>query len=268
MANISDHQTAGITNAYKLLKNRFNQILHKNASLGRSQKFLQQRFDQVSQENRRLCRELQRQQENCNAMARDVGRISTEKSQIYAELENAKFQREVGDLVLDQCHDEINEHKKALERERFQKDLGELLLDQYRDEIEEQKKTLSEKEEHIEACKQSVAAAYSEISTLRAQILYLKQRLAVGEEDICTLACKLENSNGETARQRTIVAKVEKERKEAMDGCYYYQTQIGKLKATYDELESRVNALSTESSIEASGARQRRRAKRRRRRHV
>lgn len=264
----SDAYTAGITNAYRLLKDRFNQILHKNASLGRSQKSLRQRFDQVSQDSRNIRRELQRQQDDYHILARDLGQMVTEKSQIYAELESEKFKRDLGDLVLNQCHDEISDHKKALEKEKLQKELSELLLDQYRDEVEEQKKDLSEKEKQADAYQQYITVAHSQITALRAQVLYLKQRMAVGEEDICALTRKLEDSNGETTRQRAIIAKLEKERGEAMDGCRYYHTQISKLKVTYDELEARVNALSIGNSVGASKRKYRRREKRRNGHHI
>lgn len=260
--------TAGVTNAYRLLKDRFNQILRNNASLGRSQKSLRKRCDQISQDNCNIRWELQRQQEDYQNLTRDLSQIVTEKSQIYAELEGEKFKRELGDLVLNQCHDEINEHKKALEREKLQKELSELLLDQYRDEVEEQKKDLGEKEKQADVYQQCIATAHGQITALRAQVLYLKQRMAVGEEDICALARKLEDSNGETTRQRAIIAKLEKERGEAMDGCRYYHSQISKLKATYDELEARVNALSVESSVGASKRRHRRREKQRNRHRI
>ncbi|KPM41091.1 hypothetical protein AK830_g5498 [Neonectria ditissima] len=217
----SDAYTAGITTAYKLLKRHFNQMLRKNQSLGRSQKSLKQKLEEASLDNTKIRLELQRQQTTYNRLVGEIGRISTQKSELYGKLENEKFQR----------------------------DLAELILDSYRDEIEEHKKRLSEKESYIETCEQSVAAACSEISALGAQVSYLKQRVAVGEEDICKLSCKLECIIGERRRQEVINAKLEKERSDAMDGCRYYQSQIGRLKTTYDELEARVNALSVEGEV-------------------
>ncbi|KPA38733.1 hypothetical protein FLAG1_08429 [Fusarium langsethiae] len=150
------------------------------------------------------------------------------------------------------AYDGIKERKEEIEQEVFQKELGELLLSQYRDEIDRQNETLREKEIRIETCKESVTSAYGEISTLGCQVLYWKQRVAVSEDQICKLACELECSKGEITRQNNIIAILQKERSEAMDGCRYYEAQIKRLKATYDELEDRVDALTVSDAIEAN----------------
>ncbi|OBS20242.1 hypothetical protein FPOA_06629 [Fusarium poae] len=254
----NDAYTACITNAYRALKKRFSQILQKNDSLAKNQKSLRRQLDQALRDNRRIRAELCHQQENYDTLAKETGRISMEKSQIYAQLENERFRRELGDLVLNQYQDEIEERKEEIEREVFKKELGDLLLSQYRDEIEEQSKALREKEIHIETCKESVTAAYGEISTLGSQVLYWRQRVVISEDQICKLAGELERNNGEITRQNTLIAILEKERSEAMDGCRYYQAQITKLKATYDELEVRVDALSINNASEVNELKQRR----------
>ncbi|KAF9761131.1 hypothetical protein IL306_003944 [Fusarium sp. DS 682] len=257
-----------MANAYQALKNRFSQIIQKNDSLTKNQKSLRRQLDQAHRENSKIRSERQRLQENYDRLARDLGRISMEKSQVHAQLENERFQRELGDLVLDQYKDEIMERKEEIEREIFKKELSDLLLGQYRDEIEEQNKTLREKELHIASCQESVAAAYRQLSAFGSQVSYWRQRVTLGEDKICKLTSELEHSKGEIRRQNTIIAKLEKERSEAMDGCSYFQTEIRKLKATYNELEIRVDALSAKDVTEADELRKRRAMKQRRRRHT
>ncbi|KAM0187031.1 hypothetical protein ACHAPI_011349 [Fusarium lateritium] len=259
LASPHDPYTACVTNAYRVLKKRFSQILQNNDFLSKNQKSLRRQLDRALRDNRRVRAELRQQQEHYDTLVKDVGRISMEKSQIYAQLDNEKFRRELGDVVLNQYQDEIKERKEELEREVFQKELGELLLSQYRNEIDRQKETLREKEIGIETCKESVTSAYGEISTLGCQVLYWKQRVAVSEDQICKLAYELECSKGEIARQNTIIAILQKERSEAMDGCRYYEAQIKRLKATYDELEDRVDALTVSDAIEANSLKHERR---------
>ncbi|KAM5349331.1 hypothetical protein ACJ41O_005836 [Fusarium nematophilum] len=209
----NDAYTTGITNAYKMMKKRFAQLL-------RSQKFLKQQLEQATQANITIRSELQNQQEIYNRLVEKLGRISSEKSQMHEDFESQKFQKE----------------------------LNELILDQYRDEVLESKSIIGEKDRHIETCTESITAAYGEIAALKAQISYMRQRMCVGEEDIRSLRCQLESSIGESRRQEMIAKGLRKERNDAMDGCMYYQKQIGRLKMTYDDLENRVNALAGEHS--------------------
>ncbi|CVL09315.1 uncharacterized protein FMAN_15479 [Fusarium mangiferae] len=228
----SDVHEACVSNAYKLLKNRFNDILRKNDSLEKSQKLLQRRTDHASRDNRRLRRELNRQQNDCKLLTKEIKSISAEKSQLYAQLEEEKFQKQLGDVFLQQCLDEIGERQQEIREERSKRQVNDLMVDRCRDKIEKQKLELEEKENHLRTCKEAVVVAYSEISMVKAQNRYLEQRLIVGEDNISELNWQLERKNGETARLNIIVAKLEKERSEAMDGCYYLQGQIGKLKTT------------------------------------
>ncbi|KAF5544847.1 hypothetical protein FMEXI_6360 [Fusarium mexicanum] len=237
MAYRSDTHAACVSNAYKLLKNRFNDILRKHDSLEKSQKLLQRRTDQASRDNRRLRRELNRQQNDYKLLVKEIASISAEKSQLYSQLEEEKFQKQLGDLSLQQCLDEIGERQQEIKEERSKRQLNDLMVNRNRNKIEEQKLALEEKENHLRTCKEAIVTAYSGISTLKAQNRYLEQRLVVGEDNICELNWQLERKNGETARLNIVVAKLEKERSEAMDGCHYLQAQIGKLKTTkYREL--------------------------------
>ncbi|KAG8673935.1 hypothetical protein FPOAC1_007254 [Fusarium poae] len=239
-----DTYTTCITSAYKALKRRFSLILQKNDSLTKKEKSLRQQLNQALRDNFQIRGELRRLHESYDILARDAGRISMERSQVYEQLENERFERELGDLVLNQYKDEIKERKQEIEREVFKKELGDLLLAQYRGEIEAQDRAIREKDIHIEAFKASVAAASSEISTLNSEVLNWKRRVTIGEEQILNLARKLEGNNEQITRQNTVIAQLEKERSEAMDGCRYFEAQIGELKTTYHELLLRVNALS------------------------
>lgn len=144
----------------------------------------------------------------------------------------------------------MKERKEEIEREVFKRELSDLLLDQYRYRIEEQDKALKEKDFHVALSKESVAAAYSEISALSSQVLYWKQEVAISEEQIFSLAYKLEGNSGQITRQNSQIAKLEKERREAMDGCRYFEAQIERLKATYDELLLRVDALNAGCNVD------------------
>ncbi|CAM1508782.1 Fc.00g056300.m01.CDS01 [Cosmosporella sp. VM-42] len=215
-----------IHNAYNLLKNRMNQLLlegyrvqRKNGFLQRKQRSLLQELEQASIDNSTIRSELQSQQANYDKVTGELNRITDEKTQIYEELESVKFQRE----------------------------LGELILDQHRDEILEQKKIIGEKEAHIKTGRETIAAAHMEISTLRAQVSYLRELMTVCEGNICSLRCQLESNVG---KERQVISKLEKERNEAIDGCRYYQLLVERLKSTYDELEAKVDALREGSSLE------------------
>ncbi|EWZ78450.1 hypothetical protein BFJ68_g15420 [Fusarium oxysporum] len=253
--------TSCVATAYHALKNRFSQILQKNDSLTKKQRSLRRQLDQAQRENTKIRSERQRLQENYNKLAKDIGRVSTEKSQIYAQLEHERFQRELGDLVLDQYKDEIIERNEVIEREVFKKELSDLLLEQYRGEIEEQKKSLRKNELQIASCGRQVFAFSSQVS-------YWRQRVNLGEDQICKLTSELEHSKGEMHRQNTTIARLEKERREAMDGCSFFQAEIRKLKATYDKLEMRVDALGATDATEPDEPRKRRATKKRRRGHT
>jgi chromosome segregation ATPase len=144
----------------------------------------------------------------------------------------------------------VKERKEEIERQVFKRELSDLLLDQYRDRIEEQDKALKEKDFDVALSKESVAAAYSEISALSSQVLYWKQEVAINEGHIFSLAHKLEGNTGQMTRQNNQIAKLEKERREAMDGCRYFEAQIKRLKATYDELLLRVDALNAGCNVD------------------
>ncbi|KAH7201169.1 hypothetical protein DER44DRAFT_727641 [Fusarium oxysporum] len=240
----NDAYTSCMANAYHALKNRFSQLLQKNDSLTKNQRSLRRQLDQAQRENTKIRNERQRLQVNYDKLAKDMGRLSMEKSQIYAQLEHERFQRELGDLVLDQYKDEIIERNEEIEREVFKKELSDLLLEQYRGEIEEQKKALSEKELRIASCHRQMLTFGSEVS-------YWRQRVNLGENQICKLASELEHSKGEMHRKNTMIARLEKERREAVEGCSSFQAEIRKLKATYDELEMRVDALGATEFTEA-----------------
>ncbi|KAF5709886.1 hypothetical protein FGLOB1_5734 [Fusarium globosum] len=184
-----------------------------------------------------------------------------EKSQIYAQLEREKFQRELGDLVLDQYKDEIIERNREIEREVFKKELSDLLLEQYRGEIEEQKESLRENEHQIASC-------HRQMFTFSSQVSYWRQRVSLGETQICKLTSELEYSKGEMQRQNTVIARLEKERGEAVDECSFFQAEIRKLKATYDELNMRVDALGVTDVTETDEPRKIRATKKRRQQHT
>ncbi|WXC67571.1 hypothetical protein SNK03_013380 [Fusarium graminearum] len=244
----SDASTTCLNSAYKALKRRLRQILQKNDSLVKKQKSLQQQLEQALQSDIQLRCELKHLHETYHKLARDTNRISMEKAQVFEQLEYEKFQRQLGDLILSQYQDEIKERKEDVEREMFKKQLSDLLLDQYRDEIEEQVRTLSQKDNYIKTCKASLAEAHSEISTVNSQMLYLKQRVVVGEEHICDLTRKLEGCNEQITRQDTSIAQHEKERREAIEERRYFEAQITRLKNTYDELARRVEAMDIEGN--------------------
>ncbi|RFN51411.1 hypothetical protein FIE12Z_4322 [Fusarium flagelliforme] len=241
----SDAHTACLASAYKALKKRFSHLLQKNDSLAKKNKSLQQQLDQTLRDNFQIRGELQRLHETYNILAKDIARIKVEKAQLFERLENERFQRELSDLILNQYKDEVKERKEEIEREVFKRELSDLLLDQYRNRIEEQDKALKEKDFDVALSKESVTAAYSEISALSSQVLYWKQEVAINEGHISSLAHKLEGNTGQMTRQNNQIANLEKERREAMDGCRYFEGQIKRLKATYDELLIRVDALNS-----------------------
>lgn len=94
-----------------------------------------------------------------------------------------------------------------------------------------------------------MGTANHEMATLKSQLAYSKQRIEVDEGDITRLRSEVESNLGEMKNQITIVAQLEKERTDAWTGCAYYESQLRRLVSTYDELATRVEALSMNSSI-------------------
>ncbi|KAF5724651.1 hypothetical protein FMUND_616 [Fusarium mundagurra] len=259
--NAYEAYTSCMATAYHALKNRFTQILQRNDSLTKNQRSLRRQLDQAQRENTKIRNERQRLQVNYDKLAKDIGRLSMEKSEVYAQLEHERFQRELGDLVLDQYKDEIIERNEIIEREVFKKELSDLLLEQYRSEIEEQRKSLRENEHQIASCHRQMLAFSSQAS-------YWRQRVNLGENQICKLTSELEHSKGEIHTQNTMIARLEKERGEAVDECSFFQAEIRKLKATYDELNMRLDALSATDVTETDEPRKTRATKKRRQQHT
>ncbi|CAH0017609.1 unnamed protein product [Clonostachys rhizophaga] len=171
---------------------------------------LQDQLNQLRGENMDLRHDISQFREDKLQLQNDVNQLDYEKSDLkngvcHLSGENRKLQDTI--LQLRQDNRELQEEKQNLfekkERVEFEKDYGEMMLDQYRAEVLEQKALTGDRQKAIQDLQERLDNVKAELAQWEDHTLSYEQIITSRDDEIARLQNQLAVKHGDLTNQST-----------------------------------------------------------------